>query len=262
MRRIYLFSALILMIFASGSFAFVNPADQCTSIGVTDDSCIMCSGTPCMMNTDPDICPGTVNPDEPAWGPLAWIGGSSPCICYCPYSLRQAYEAAHKTNLCANVYCYDKCEYSIEYRSGSCNPDTGNCIYGTANHCDYGCNGDFCADAPEPAQDLCANVHCYNKCESSQEYRSGSCNPDTGKCIYGTANHCDNGCDGSSCAAAEPEDKCANVQCDDKCYGKILKTDGYCDSDTGKCVYSETDCGDIGCNASSLTCNEATGETF
>jgi len=263
MRNIFLFSLLSLAFFALGSFAFVNPADQCTSIGVTDDTCIMCSGTPCMMNTDPDICPGTVNPDEPDWGPLAWIGGSSPCICYCPYSLKLAYDAAHKTNLCANIYCYDKCEYSTEYRSGSCNPDTGQCIYGTANHCDNGCNGDFCADAPEPAQDNCANVNCYDKCENSQEYISGTCNPNTGKCEYGTTNYCDNGCNGNSCAAAtEPTDNCANVQCDPKCEGTMLKTDGYCDSDTGNCIYSETDCGDIGCNASSLTCNEATGETF
>jgi hypothetical protein len=36
----------------------------------------------------------------------------------------------------------------------------------------------------------------------------------------------------------------------------MLKTGGYCDSDTGQCVYSETECGDIGCNASSLACNQ------
>jgi hypothetical protein len=53
------------------------------------------------------------------------------------------------------------------------------------------------------------------------------------------------------------------VQCDDKCEGTTLKTDGECDSDTGKCAYSETACGDIGCNASSLTCNQPpTSATF
>jgi hypothetical protein len=256
MRIAYpVFGIIILSLFFGVSNAFVNPADQCTSIGVTDDTCIMCSGTPCMMNTDPDICPGTVSPDEPAWGPIAWIGGSSPCICYCPYSLYQAYEAAHR-NPCANVYCYDKCENSQEYRSGSCNSGTGLCGYATKNPCQYGCDGDFCAEAPE-AEDKCANVYCRNKCENSQEYKRGTCNSNTGKCEYSTTNYCDYGCDGSSCAAATPaQDKCANVQCNPKCEGNTLKTDGECNSDTGRCVYSETACGDIGCNSSSLTCNQ------
>jgi|GEM_PF-4513478 len=266
MRIAYpVFGIILLSLLSGASNAFVNPADQCTSIGVTDDSCIMCSGTPCMMNIDPDICPGTVNSDEPAWGPIAWIGGSSPCICYCPYSLYQAYQAAHQ-NLCANVYCYDKCENSQEYRSGSCNSGTGLCDYATKNQCQYGCNTEsattFCADAPETV-DKCANVYCYNKCENSQEYKSGTCNSNTGKCEYSTTNYCDHGCDGSSCAAATaPTDKCADVQCPDKCDGNTLKTGGECDSDTGNCVYSETDCGDVGCNASSLACNEQASATF
>jgi hypothetical protein len=178
-----------------------------------------------MMNTDPDICPGTVNPDEPAWGPLAWIGGSSPCVCYCPYSLRQAYDAAHKTNLCANVHCYDKCENSYEFRSGACNPDTGECDYGTENYCDYDCDGSFCADAPEdinPPQD-----------EITPPATTNDNNP----------------------PPASKEDKCENVNCDPKCEGTVSKTNGNCNANTGKCVYTENNCYELGCNPDNFLCN-------
>jgi len=270
---------VVIVILAGLGFSFVNPADQCTSIGVTDDSCIMCSGTPCMNGIDPNICPGQVYPDEPAWGPVAWIGGSSPCICYCPYSLRTAYEAAHK-NLCANKYCYDKCENSQEYRSGACDSNTGQCDYATKNPCQYGCDGDFCAEAPEPVKPSekgctistdAMFTYCKAYCQSKtpDDCSVTGASSETPGVLYSCTCMCGDNypsysqidCTGSAPSrmhAAQPQDKCADVQCDDKCQGNTLLTDGNCEEDTGKCAYTETPC-QTGCNSSSLSCNEATG---
>ncbi|MDD5340794.1 MAG: hypothetical protein PHV13_06175 [Candidatus ainarchaeum sp.] len=209
MRSIILLSALLALF--GTCFSFINPADQCTSIGVTDDSCIMCSGTPCMNGIDPVICPGTVNPDEPAWGPIAWIGGSSPCICYCPYSLVTA--AKEK----CEATCHTTCS-GTTIKRGHCERAT--CEYDTG-YCQNGCNaaGTDCATTVQtptgwkqddetcdtPKGENCDNSRADCACQSGW-----ACNPsaddarDDG-CAPVTGFDCnDNACDiakGENCAS-------------------------------------------------------------
>lgn len=188
---------------------------------------------------------------------------------------------------CIDVTCFDKCEGSQEYRSGSCNHDTGLCEYGTKNNCQYGCNGDFCAEAPEPVEptqtgctvstnamfSFC-KAYCQSKTPDDCSVTAAS--SETPGVLYSCACMCGEGpdytypsysqidCTGSAprrMVVAQPQDNCANVRCDDKCEGSTLKTDGNCDEDTGRCAYTETPC-EFGCNSSSLTCNEAAGGKF
>lgn len=198
------------------------------------------------------------------------------CLAACP---------TETVSKCADVTCYDKCEYGVEYRSGSCNENTGLCIYATANTCPYGCDQSapaFCASAPEPTQPTQKGCtvstdamfsYCKAYCQSktTDDCSVTAASSETPGILYSCECMCGQSPDytypsysGIDCTGSAParmtsttqEDKCANVQCDDKCDGNTLKTGGYCDSNTGNCIYSETQCGDIGCNESSLTCNQ------
>ena len=189
---------------------------------------------------------------------------------------------------CQGVTCFDKCENSKEYRSGSCDPNTGQCTWATQNPCQYGCNGDFCAEAPEQPQaqqkgctvstdEMFSYCKAYCQSKTPDDCSVTAASSETPGVLYSCMCMCGQSpdytypsysnidCTGSApkrMAQNQPQDRCANVQCDDKCAGTTLETDGNCDPDTGRCTYTETPCGDVGCNATSLTCNEAQGGRF
>jgi len=48
---------------------------------------------------------------------------------------------------CEYVTCPDKCQNSVRYYNGYCDPSTGECVYQTET-CTYGCLGNLCAPTP------------------------------------------------------------------------------------------------------------------
>ena len=255
-RTAFVFIAAML---CSISFAnYVNEGSQCPGLPEGSSArlydCIMVEGTPCMMYTDPVICPGTVNPDEPDWGPIAWIGGSGTGICYCPYSL--ADKCYGKYDQCPDQQCNGN---TLE-TGGGCRPATGECAFSSTQNCAGGCNpSTFLCNDP------CMAVTCPDKCEGSTWSHDGYCSKSDGSCVY-AIDSCQNGCDASANAcktAGQPivpetpsaQDKCADVECLDKCIGTTQYSYGECDPSTGKCDYTQTPCdaGEI-CQAGTGQC--------
>jgi len=144
--------------------------------GQRKNDCIMAGNTPCMVNTDPVICPGTVNPDEPDWGPIAWIGGSGESICYCPYTLKDKCYGKYNDVPCPDVECNGN-----TYKSGgACDPKTGECGFSSTKTCDYGCDakGMDCEQAPEIETPSPVQI-CRQKCQADYDYWVGSDGVDT-----------------------------------------------------------------------------------
>lgn len=118
MRSIIVISVLLALL--GTAFADDCPADV--------SGCLMCGDTPCMERTDPVICPGQVYSEEPAWGPIAWVGGTGGCLCFCPYSLVTAAKekcAATCHTTCSGTtikrgYCIGNAQTSCEYNTGYC----------------------------------------------------------------------------------------------------------------------------------------------
>ncbi len=60
-----------------------------------------------------------------------------------------------------------------------------------------------------------------------------------------------------------PKDKCATVSCPNKCENGMSSSDGVCDSNTGECVYSQTQQCTSGCSADGSQCKKKlVGEVF
>lgn len=217
MKSVHLFLLLALtLVFISGL-----AAADCPSIGVSGESCVMCGATPCMNNLDANICSGTVNPDYPTWGPLAWIGGSDGCTCYCPYQMVIDYNKAHAADACQGKTCAPQCSGGAAQSGGSCDSGSGECVYSSSQTCDYGCDERTarCNPAPPPE----SPKTCSNSCSSNEKQRPY---PD--------------------CECYAP-DACASVKCPSYC--QTPKTDyatahtsGECNRQTGKCEFTNTTC--------------------
>ena len=267
--RFSIFVPILIVILAGTGFSFIHPDYVCPN--VADDSCILIDGAPCFNDyqmANASGCQGQWNEGFQMY--MLW---ESDAGCFCPY----VYPPEEK---CKDVRCFDKCEGSAESRSGACNKDTGLCEYGTINPCQYGCDGDFCADAPEPTTPsgkgctvstdaMFAYCKAYCQSKTPDDCSVTAASTETPGVLYSCMCMCGESSDYTypsysqlDCTRSaparmtknQPQDKCANVRCDDKCDGNTLKSDGNCDEDTGGCWYTETPCGTAGCNASSLAC--------
>ncbi|NYZ73665.1 hypothetical protein H0O00_00825 [Candidatus Micrarchaeota archaeon] len=116
-----------------------------------------------------------------------------------------------------------------------------------ACYCPYG--GEQPPQPPQPPEeeDICAGVSCPNTCTGTTFYSGGSCDPETGRCAYGSRQTCEAGCNAQKTGCATPVDECAGVSCQDRCVDSEHKIyiNGTCDPDAPgsgaeKCVYAET----------------------
>ena len=235
--------------------------------------CITCSGAACMNSWNEDICAGTFYSES--FGNVMWVGGSDPCVCYCPFSLYMDYYNS-KCDVCPST----KCDSRYYQTGGHCDWTTqGTCTYDSSIVCENGCNPvtNECNGTP----DLCDEVTCSaTRCNgNSLETGSQGCDPATGDCTYSSSAPCPNGCDysKSECLpdASSEQDPCVGVTCDNICtpglsaydatganteaMNGILKYDGECDSTasiTGNdlCYYSEKTC--FECSANKKDCIE------
>jgi hypothetical protein len=184
----------------------------------------------------------------------------------CTKVLEKAVEvrAALQIPACVGVVCPSaKCEGNIRRTGGTCDAETGGCVYAAYEDCGaLGCNPGTGQCNSAEGGNLCEGVTCAPAyCEGAVSYSDPACDPQDGACAYFKKEDCgpdgcnpDTGqcnitgavmCGGAACAAAY-------------CEGAVSYSDPACDPGDGTCAYyAKADCGSAGCNPDTGRCNAA-----
>ncbi len=236
LAALFLLAVLSGSSFAAGVSTTTGPYSECPA-WATD--CFNCGAPPrsvaCARTCSGELC----------------TCGYDWCECYCPWSgTRPEEPPPQQIDLCAGVSCPSLCSGGTRYYGGECNPSSGDCEY-YYDGCDYGCDGNACAAAPE--QNPCETffeTHPREMCHEGIHYYDCYCDPSTGDAVCSNEG-CNGGCDDAGLRCRQ--DRCSGTSCQDRCETpgndfQSIQRNGACNPNTGECEYRENTVCSVGCS--------------